>query len=537
MTATHGVVSLNDCHEKTPFLFDKERVALLTNSPKRTVLLSGKPCEILACLMAAPNHVLSVSEIQKNVWDKTVVTTGSVKDYIAQIRTVLNDSATRPKFIETIRGRGYRYIGNIAILNHRASDHIFDHVGDRSLQPTLAIIPPVFNDEPNQKFEMVGEVIAANLIDTISSSPLINIISRLSTRQFKDSNSNVNTIGKSLGAEYVLSGLYHRQNNLLQLYIELSHCFDSTVVWADKLSGTVADWSNENSEITQQLTRTISAQLVKHQIDLTSSEPLESLEAHTLIINAVNYMHNSSQSIFDRAEKLLQHTLTKLPDNASVLSLLAQWHLMRMNRSQGWNLNNNTSFKDSAFSYAAQALDINPLHSHANTIIGSLEARLNNNFDKARDHHSTAMQSNPNNPLNHCFKASVSTYQDDPDNGDIAVFHAEKAIALSPLDPQLYLFKTVAAAANQYAGNYEAAYRSAAESYELNPNHTSNLRTLISILIDLDQANKAAALKDKLMSLDPTFNIKSYREFGPGIKSQFGQHIANNLEQAGIPLH
>jgi len=225
----------------------------------------------------------------------------------------------------------------------------------------------------------------------------------------------------------------------------------------------------------------------------------------------------------------------KQVNNASVLSLLAQWYLMRMNRTQGWNLNSSSVFRDQALRYGELALAINPMHAHANTIMGSLEARLNNNFNRALIHHNTAIQSNPSSALNHCFKASASTYQDDDASRSQAVAHAEKAIELSPLDPQLYLYKTVAAASNQFAGNLDAACRFAVESYELNSNRTSNLRTLIAIHVDREEMGLAKKMREKLMRLDPLFTIAGYRRYGPGIQSSFGKHIVENLTLAGVP--
>lgn len=512
------------------FLFDNEQIALLdTKSAEPGVVLSGKPCEILSFLIASPDTVLSVAEIQHGVWGNIIVTNGSVKDYIAQIRAALNDCATKPRFIETVRGRGYRYLGGIKILATRP-----EHM---ALQATLAIIPPMFAENKNHPHEMLGEIVAANLIDSVSRSPLINIISRLSTRQFKNANTNLQKIGRTLGADYLLSGLYHYQKDQLVLFLELSHVSGANVVWAEKMGGSVSDWSDENGDHMQQLAQVVTNEIVQHQIELTTSEPIQRLALHTLIIKAITFMHSSSQTVFHRAEEMLMQSSAKLPNNATVYSLLAQWHLMSMNRSRGWTLSGSAKFRDNAFRCAEQALQINPLHAHANTIIGSLEARLNNEFSKALDHHNTAMNSNPNSALNHCFKASACTYQDGINQGKTAVYHANKAIALSPLDPQLYLFKTIAAAANLYAGNLEQARLHATESYAMNPNHTSNLRTLISILVDLQKTKEARLLKDKLMTLDPTFTIEAYDKFGPGIQSEFGQRISKNLKEAGIPVH
>ena len=517
-------------HAKVLYQFDQETGSLLDISqPEPRVILSGKPAGVLLYLIGTKGKVVSAHEIRDNIWQQTIVSDGSVKDYIAQIRSALHDCASSPTYIETVRGRGYRFLGGISYTRQACES--------TRLKPVIAVIPPFFSGKQPHPQQVAGEVIAANVIDALSASPLLNVISRLSSCRFNDGRTDVSSIGAALSADYVLSGIFHLQNQQLLLTIELTSVNTLTVEFSASLRAPVKDWITADSAHLQQLVQSIANEIVRHQIELASTESIDSLDIHTLVINAITCLHSSAQGVFNRAELLLNRVVKELPDNASALSLLAQWHLMRMNRSEGWNLNSSQTFRDSAFRYAERALTKNPLHAHANTIMGSLEARLNNNFDKALEHHNTASQTDPNNALNHCFKASACTYQEHTVSRDNAIIHAAHAIRLSPLDPQLYLYKTVAAAANHYAGKLEKAHRFAIDSYEMNPNHTSNLRTLISILVDMDKKDKASRYTDKLMRLNPSFTVDAYRRHGPGIQSHFGQHIATNLETAGVPTH
>ncbi|GAA1634901.1 response regulator transcription factor [Georgenia ruanii] len=89
----------------------------------RTVDLDGAPVhltrtefDLLAALLAAPRRVLPKSELVRDLWPEDygtgAVVTGAdkraVEVHIANLRRKLGDNASRPRFIETVRGTGYR---------------------------------------------------------------------------------------------------------------------------------------------------------------------------------------------------------------------------------------------------------------------------------------------------------------------------------------------------------------------------------------------------------------------------------------------
>ena len=74
-------------------------------------------------LFRRPGQLIRRSEIQAALWpDATHVDfDGGINFYIRQLRKVLNDSATEPRFIETLPRKGYRFIARVAIPGQRRS--------------------------------------------------------------------------------------------------------------------------------------------------------------------------------------------------------------------------------------------------------------------------------------------------------------------------------------------------------------------------------------------------------------------------------
>ncbi len=77
------------------------------------VRLSGQPFQILLVLLANPGEIVTREQLRGHIWNE-----GTFVDFehglhaaVNKLRRALNDSAENPRYIETIPGRGYRFIG------------------------------------------------------------------------------------------------------------------------------------------------------------------------------------------------------------------------------------------------------------------------------------------------------------------------------------------------------------------------------------------------------------------------------------------
>lgn len=83
----------------------------------RRIRLQEQPFQILRMLLASPGEVVSREEIRKRLWpDNTVVEFDhSINAAVKRLRGALRDSADKPRYIETLARRGYRFIGEVDI--------------------------------------------------------------------------------------------------------------------------------------------------------------------------------------------------------------------------------------------------------------------------------------------------------------------------------------------------------------------------------------------------------------------------------------
>lgn len=103
---------------------------------ERALKLERIPMEILLLLIERAGHLVSRDEIVERVWGKNVFldTDNSINSAIRKIRQVLRDDSERPKYLQTVVGRGYIFIASqVRQDSARVAGVVDDPITDTSL--------------------------------------------------------------------------------------------------------------------------------------------------------------------------------------------------------------------------------------------------------------------------------------------------------------------------------------------------------------------------------------------------------------------
>ena len=98
-------------HRFGDFTLDTGTRELLSHGAE--VHLSPKAFDLLALLVANRARALSKDELQQRLWPSTFVEETNLATLIGEIRRVLGDSAASPRFVRTVYGFGYRFVGEL----------------------------------------------------------------------------------------------------------------------------------------------------------------------------------------------------------------------------------------------------------------------------------------------------------------------------------------------------------------------------------------------------------------------------------------
>ena len=77
--------------------------------------LQEKPFQVLAALLSRPGELVTREELRQSLWpaDTFVDFEHGLNTAVNKVREALRDSASNPRFIETLPRRGYRFVGSL----------------------------------------------------------------------------------------------------------------------------------------------------------------------------------------------------------------------------------------------------------------------------------------------------------------------------------------------------------------------------------------------------------------------------------------
>lgn len=81
------------------------------------VPLTPKAFDLLLALVAQPGHLLEKETLLRTVWPDSFVEENNLADNISKLRKALGEGENGQRFIETVPRRGYRFIGDVEVLN------------------------------------------------------------------------------------------------------------------------------------------------------------------------------------------------------------------------------------------------------------------------------------------------------------------------------------------------------------------------------------------------------------------------------------
>ena len=240
-------------------------------------------------------------------------------------------------------------------------------------------------------------------------------------------------------------------------------------------------------------------------------------------------MHRLSLNDFERSREILQHLAERLPRSAAPHAMLAKWHVLQM--VQGWT-SDPAKHRQLARACASRALDIDAAHAFGLAVDGLVNAHADGDLDKAHRRYLQALDANPQEPLAWALLAGLHSYRSEGAQADAA---ADKAIALSPMDPARFLLEAYAAIAKLCAGRLDEAIALAGSSVRLNKLHTPSHRILVLALQLAGRASEAQAAAGTLMQLEPDFNLREYQRRYPGRDAPHMPTYVQALRAAGVP--
>jgi DNA-binding winged helix-turn-helix (wHTH) protein/tetratricopeptide (TPR) repeat protein len=129
----------------------------------RRARLQHQPFEVLRVLLEKPGALVTRDDLRRRLWPDgiTVEFDHSLNKCVAKLRDALGDSATNPRFIETLPKRGYRFLAPVVV----------EPFGIATEMNAAAAAAPPSSDAADATFEGVEHLSAPPVVVARSGSP------------------------------------------------------------------------------------------------------------------------------------------------------------------------------------------------------------------------------------------------------------------------------------------------------------------------------------------------------------------------------
>src|SRR5271154_970067 len=106
----------------------------------RRLKLERKPMELLIFLVARRDQLVSRNDIICKLWrsDLFIDAEPNVNNIVRKIRAALGDNPDKPRFLETVVGKGYRFVGPVRVIDASFQHSKFEQTQPGELGPERA---------------------------------------------------------------------------------------------------------------------------------------------------------------------------------------------------------------------------------------------------------------------------------------------------------------------------------------------------------------------------------------------------------------
>ena len=286
----------------------------------RVFKLERIPAAVLFILVERRGQVVQREEIVERVWGKSVFldTDNSINSAVRKIRQALRDDPDSPRFVQTISGRGYRFLGQadpdqnavspwselvpsavagpttpvaqtsstpaverklllnrgrllaaaITLVLIVAIAWLFS----RSVSKATAFPPirslavlPLQNLSGDSTQEYFADGMTESIIGRLSGIRELRVISRTSSMRFKDTKLSVPEIAKQLNVEAIVEGSVIRDGNRIRIHAQLIRAATDAHFWSETYDRELKDVLSLQSDVAQSIAE-------KVQVTLTGAE-------------------------------------------------------------------------------------------------------------------------------------------------------------------------------------------------------------------------------------------------------------------------
>lgn len=475
----------------------------------RVERLEKLPMELLILLAERRGELVSRAEILDRLWGKDVFVDAdaAINTAVRKVRRALADDPDAPRFLETVVGKGYRFVGPIAVSPAGAAvpaagvpPAVRGSGSKRGALAALALalasvavvllavlgrvaprpgpamesvaVLPFENVSGDPSVEYLSDGLSESLINRLSRLPHLKVIARASVFRYKGKRPDFATVARDLGVRAVVTGRVTQRGDGFSVAVELVDARENEQLWGATYDRRSSDLIVAHEELAAEVAEKLRLQLTPGERTLLAKRDTADPEAYRLYLRGRFLSNERTEAALRKAIEYFQEAIARDPRYALAYSGLADVHCT-MATSYNKRVAPRAAYPLAKVA-ALRAVEMDPELSEAHASLGQVLLQFDWDWAGAEAEFRRALELNPVNGValhwrSHCYLA-------------LGRFEESERDALRALDtdPASVLLNIHLAEHYHLSRQYDRAVAQYHKALELNPNHP-NTRPLLAL--------------------------------------------------------
>lgn len=309
---------------------------------------------------------------------------------------------------------------------------------------SIAVLPFV-NMTGQEELQYLGDGLAEELRNALAGIEGLKIPSMTSAAAFQEGETDIRTIGDSLGVALVLEGSVRGSSDRLRVIAQLIDVTDGYHVWSESYDQPVDDLLELQTDLTDRIVAALSRELNARNVTSIAAGGTDSARAYDYYLQGRHFWNQRTLTDMGIAIRLFEKAIAVDSSYAPAYAAIADcWAV-----PAGWGDDPGHALTQ-AIQYAHRALELNPALAEAHTALAYATMMRDLDFRSAEESFARAIELDPTYATAHQWFSEllVATGRDDE-----AVREVRRAEELD----DTFIIKWNVARTLYFTGRYEEA--------------------------------------------------------------------------------
>jgi TolB-like protein/Flp pilus assembly protein TadD len=176
----------------------------------------------------------------------------------------------------------------------------------------IAVLP-FENTSPDPDADYFSDGLTDELIASLSKVGTLEVVSRLTSVQYKNTRKDAQTIGQELQARYIVTGTVRKFQENLRITAQMVDAKTNKQLWAETYKGKLADIFDIQESVSKEIAEALKLKLTINEQVVLGKRPTLDVEAFDLYLRGKTYLYRFTKSniefaiqVFEKAIKLDQ---------------------------------------------------------------------------------------------------------------------------------------------------------------------------------------------------------------------------------------